>query len=107
VVSGDNQVTNLSLTLFFDALSALTSGGTKLADSGWQDAGGRKVALAWKESDTARALAPTPTTAIEPAPRPAKPSPLTPYLILAVLALILTERVLALWPLMQRRSRAL
>jgi len=106
VASGDDQVTNLSLTLFFDALSALTSGGTKLADSRWQDAGGRKVALAWKESDTARALAPTPTSAIEPAPRPAKPSPLTPYLILAVLAMILTERVLALWPLMQRRSRA-
>ena len=102
VRDADPDVTALSLTLFYSALQDLSGGGEVPLDLRWQTASGQTVAEAWKESDTARPLAPAPPPADYTA-RIAETAaqPVWPLLLLAALAAMLAER---LWSLRRRRG---
>lgn len=100
---GDEAAT-LSQILFFSGLAELIIPAHQTPRQAWIDADGAEIPLADRESDTGRALA----LRVEPDFAPAPPSssaadPLWPDIALAVLGLLLAERLLVLW----RRRHAL
>lgn len=97
----DEDVTALSLTLFYSALQDLAGGDEVPLDLRWETAAGQRVTEAWKESDTARPLSPAPLPADYTAPvAAATEQPVWPLMLLVALAAMLAER---LWALRGRR----
>lgn len=105
VRDADPDVTALALTLFYSALQVLSGGDEVPLDLRWETASRQGVGDAWKESDTARPLAPAPPPADYSAPMAAASAqPVWPLLVLMALAAMLAER---LWSLRRRRADAL
>lgn len=105
LLGADADVTALSLTLFYSALQDLAGGDEVPLDPRWETAAGQRVAEAWKESDTARPLAPAPPPADYTATvAAASEQPVWPLMVLVALAAMLAER---LWALRRRRAGAL
>ncbi len=99
------DVTALALTLFYSALQALSGRDEVPLDLRWETASGQVVTEAWKESDTARPLAPAPPPADYTSPMvESSAQPVWPLLLLMALAAMLAER---LWSLRRRRADAL
>jgi hypothetical protein len=104
VRDADPDVTALALTLFYSAWQALSGGDEVPLDLRWETVSGQGVTEAWKESDTARPLAPAPPPADYSVPMvEASAQPVWPLLLLMALAVMLAER---LWSLRRRRAGA-
>jgi hypothetical protein len=106
LTKGD-AVAALSLSLFFAALSDLTSNGHTQPDLHWVDPAGVDISDAWKESDTARPLAPEPDMTIAPRVRAGLPTPLWPWLVVLALLMLVAERCIVLGGILKRTSRVL
>ncbi len=104
-LTGHPDSAALSLTVFMEALEALVGEAVQDLSLTWHDASGQVIPNAWKESDTARALAPPP--ALSPPPpdsHTSAPMPVWPYLVLATLALLISERAYRLVQSLRTRS---
>lgn len=97
VRGADADVTALSLTLFYSALHDLSGGSETPLALRWETAAGQAVAEAWKESDTARPLSPSPPPPDYAAPVAEAPQqPVWPLLLVVAMGALLVERLLSL-----------
>jgi hypothetical protein len=93
----DEDIRNLSLTLFYAGLVELAQPAPVALPLEWTGADGRAVAEAWREGDTARPPGPpADLAAIAPAAGPGGELPLWPWLVAAALVLLAAERALGL-----------
>jgi len=103
---GEN-IAAMSQLLFWSGLSELVAGRAAAVEQVWRTAAGQEIAAADRESDSARPLLPATEPSFAPRAAAAGASPSWPWLALAALALLLGERILALYQhLAARRAHA-